>query len=225
VVRPIPDGVVRLGVPEDFAVYRLARLLAKFVRMRPGLRLDVRCDLSSGLRRDLARGEFDLALIKRNAGDETHGGTLATWPERLRWVVSKRVPVDSTCNPLPLAVFEQGCLYRQRAIHALEAAGRSWRIAYTSPNLADIQAAVSVGLGVSILPDIAVLADHRVLTSKDGFPKLTNTEVALVAHPDATPATRRLADLLVDFCKAPEVLLPEILPLKGSKAASGSDRP
>src|SRR5215467_10564312 len=200
VARPATDGIVRLGVPEDFAAYRLAQVLSKFARSRPGLRLDVRCDLSTRLRRDLARGEFDLALVKRDAGDESKGGALATWPERLRWVTSKRFPVDTNAYPLPLAVFEQGCLYRKRAIHAIEAAGRTWRIAYTSPNLAGIQAAVSVGLGVSILSDVAVLADHRVLGPKDGFPKLSNTEMALIIHPDASRATRRLADLLREFC-------------------------
>jgi DNA-binding transcriptional LysR family regulator len=202
VARPAPDGIVRLGIPEDFAAYRLAHVLSKFARSRPSLRLDVRCDLSVRLRRDLARGEFDLALVKRDAGDESESGALAAWPERLRWVTSNRFPVDRECDPLPLAVFEQGCLYRKRAIHALEAAGRTWRIAYTSPNLAGIQAAVSVGLGVSILPRVAVLADHRVLGTKDGFAKLSNTEMALIIHPDATPATRRLADLLADFCQA-----------------------
>jgi DNA-binding transcriptional LysR family regulator len=202
VARPAPDGIVRLGMPEDFAAYRLAQMLSKFARSRPGLRLDVRCDLSVRLRRDLARGEFDLALVKRDAGDESETGAVAVWPERLRWVTSKRFPVDNSGNSLPLAVFEQGCLYRRRAIHALEAAGRTWRVAYTSPNLAGIQAAVSVGLGVSILPEVAVLADHRVLGPKEGFAKLSNTEVALVIRPDATPATRRLAGLLADFCKA-----------------------
>src|SRR5215468_9336375 len=63
VARPTSDGIVRLGIPEDFAAYRLARVLSKFTRSRPGLRLDVRCDLSVKLRRDLARGEFDLALV------------------------------------------------------------------------------------------------------------------------------------------------------------------
>jgi DNA-binding transcriptional LysR family regulator len=202
VARPAPDGIVRLGIPEDFAAYRLAQMLSKFARSRPGLRLDVRCDLSVRLRRDLARGEFDLALIKRDAGDESETGAVAAWPERLRWVTSSRFPVGISSDPVPLAVFEQGCLYRKRAIHALEAAGRTWRIAYMSPNLAGIQAAVSVGLGVSILPHIAVLADHRVLGLKDGFSKLSNTEMALVVHPDASPATRRLADLLGDFCTA-----------------------
>ena len=158
VARPTPESIVRLGVPEDFAAYRLAQMLSKFARSRPNLRLDVRCDLSARLRRDLARGEFDVALVKRDAGDESEHSAVATWPERLRWVSSKRVPVDTKLDPLPLAVFEQGCLYRRRAIHHLEAAGRSWRLAYTSPNLAGIQAAVSAGLGVSILSDVAILA-------------------------------------------------------------------
>jgi DNA-binding transcriptional LysR family regulator len=204
VTRSSGEGVVRLGIPEDFAAYRLAQVLSKFARSRPDLRLDVRCDLSVRLRRDLARGEFDVALVKRDAGDESETGAIATWPERLRWVMSKRFPVDISRDPLPLAVFEQGCLYRKRAIHMLEAAGRTWRVAYTSPNLAGIQAAVSVGLGVSILRDVAVLADHRVLGPKEGFPKLGNTEMALVIRPGASPATRRLADLLAAFCKDSE---------------------
>jgi DNA-binding transcriptional LysR family regulator len=197
VAKPTGDGVVRLGIPEDFAAYRLAELLSEFARSRPGLRLDVRCGLSVRLARDLERGELDLALFKRDVGE---GGGIATWPERLHWVTSRRHPIDARSGSVPLAVFEQGCLYRNRAIHALEAADRPWHVAYTSPNLPGIQAAVSAGLGVSILPDVAILADHQVLGRYDGFPPIPNTELALVAAPDATPATRRLADVLADFC-------------------------
>ena len=197
VARPAGDGVVRLGIPEDFAAYRLAEMLSEFSHSRPGLRLDVRCGLSVLHSRDLERGELDLALIKRDVGA---GDSVATWPERLNWITSRRHPIDGRCGSVPLAVFEQGCLYRNRAIHALEAADRAWHIAYTSQNLTGIQAAVSAGLGVSILPDVAVLADHRVLGRRDGFPPIPNTELALVAAPEATPAARRLADLLADFC-------------------------
>jgi DNA-binding transcriptional LysR family regulator len=116
-----------------------------------------------------------------------------------------RRPARHSRDPLPLAVFEQGCFYRRRAIHLLEAAGRTWRVACTSPNLSGIQAAVSVGLGVSILSNVAVLANHRILGPREGFPKLSNTELALVVRPDAGPATRRLADLLADFCKTAAV--------------------
>ena len=47
--RPGNEGAVRLGIPEDFAAYRLAELLATFSRSRPGLRLDVRADQSTYL--------------------------------------------------------------------------------------------------------------------------------------------------------------------------------
>jgi DNA-binding transcriptional LysR family regulator len=199
VARPASDGVVRLGIPEDFAANRLAKVLSKFARSSPSLRLDVRCDLSVKLRSDLERGELDLALMKRDAGET---GAIAVWPEKLNWVTSRSHPIDPSRDSVPLAVFPQGCLYRNRAVHALETAGRAWHIAYTSPNFAGIQAAVSAGLGVSILPEAAMVADHRAFTSKDGFPAITNTELALVAAPGAGPAARRLADLLADFCNA-----------------------
>jgi len=195
--EPSNEGAVRLGIPEDFAAYRLIKLLASFSRSRPGLRLDVRVDQSTYLRRDLERGELDLALFKRSAGEK---GGIAVWPERVHWVTSKTHPVDSAEGSVPLIGFPTGCLYRTRAIHAIESAGRPWHMAYTSSSLAGIQAAVAAGLGLSILSDIAIRADHRVLTAKDGFAPIDRTEVALVASPDASPATLRLADRLAEFC-------------------------
>jgi DNA-binding transcriptional LysR family regulator len=199
--RPQAEGVVRLGIPEDFAAYRLTRLLASFARSHPGLRLDVRADQSVYLRRDLERGEIDLALLKRAAGEKDG---IAVWPERVHWVTSKTKPVeiDSAVakKSVPLIFFPAGCLYRTRAIHAVETAGRPWHMAYTSSSLSGIQAAVAAGLGLSILPDIAVQAEHRVLTAKDGFAPIDKTEVALVAAPGASPGTLRLADRLAEYC-------------------------
>jgi DNA-binding transcriptional LysR family regulator len=195
--RPTNEGAVRLGIPEDFAAYRLTELLASFSRSRPGLRLDVRADQSVYLRRDLERGELDLALLKRDAGEK---GGIAVWPERVHWVTSKAHPVTQKFESVPLIFFPAGCLYRTRAIHAIESAGRSWHMAYTSSSLSGIQAAVAAGLGLSILPDMAIQADHRRLTAKDGFAPIDKTEVALLASPDASPATLRLADRLAEFC-------------------------
>src|SRR6266700_3853668 len=151
--RPGHEGAVRLGVPEDFAAYRLAKLLASFSRSHPSLRLDVRADQSANLKRDLERGELDLALFKRGAGER---GGIAVWPERVHWVTSKSRPRDTTSGSVPLIGFPAGCLYRSRAIHALESAGRPWHMAYTSSSLAGIQAAVAAGMGLSILSEMAI---------------------------------------------------------------------
>jgi DNA-binding transcriptional LysR family regulator len=197
--QPDHEGAIRLGVPEDFAAYRLAKLLAAFSRSHPTLRLDVRADQSANLKRDLERGELDLALFKRAAGEK---GGIAVWPERVHWVTSKSHPRDTRTGSVPLIGFPLGCLYRAGAVHALESAGRSWHMAYTSSNLSGIQAAIAAGMGLSILSEIAIQADHRVLTAKDGFAPIEKTEVALVAAPDASPATLRLADRLAEFCEA-----------------------
>jgi DNA-binding transcriptional LysR family regulator len=195
--RPGHEGAIRLGVPEDFAASRLAKLLATFSRSHPMLRLDVRTDQSANLKRDLNRGDLDLALFKRTVGEK---GGIAMWPERVHWVTSKTHPRDTSAGSVPLIGFPPGCLYRAGAIHALESAGRVWHMAYTSSSLAGIQAAVAAGMGLSILSEMAIQSDHRVLTAKDGFAPIDRTELALVASPEASPATLRLADHLTTFC-------------------------
>jgi hypothetical protein len=39
-----------------------------------------------------------------------------------------------------------------------------------------------------------------VLDAGDGFPPITDTAVALVAAPEVSAASRRLAEALADFC-------------------------
>lgn len=197
VARSAHEGVVRLGISDDFAAYRLSDMLSKFARSHPGARLDVRCDLTARLRQSFEHGELDLALMKRDVGE---GAAIAAWPECLHWVTSRQHPIDLRHDPVPLVVFEQGCLYRNRAVHALEASHRTWHIAYTSSSLAGIQAAVSAGLGISILPEIAVMSDHQTLGADHGFPMIGGSELALVVAPDPSAATRRLAAHLIDFC-------------------------
>lgn len=195
--QPGGEGAIRLGIPEDFAAYRLTKLLGAFSRSHPRLRLDVRADQSKHLARDLERGELDLALYKREAGAKD---AIAVWPERVHWVTSKNHPVDVGVSSVPLIGFPLGCIYRAGAIHALESAGRAWHTAYTSSSLSGIQAAVAAGMGLSILSEMAIQSDHRVLTAKDGFAPINRTEVALMASPGASPATLRLAERLAEFC-------------------------
>ncbi|KQT25277.1 MULTISPECIES: LysR substrate-binding domain-containing protein [Bradyrhizobium] len=197
--QPDGEGAIRLGIPEDFAAYRLAKLLGAFSRSHPRLRLDVRAGQSKHLAHDLERGELDLALYKREAGEK---GAVAVWPERVHWVTSKSHPVDVDVPSVPLIGFPLGCIYRAGAIHALESAGRAWHTAYTSSSLAGIQAAVAAGMGLSILSEMSILSDHRVLTAKEGFAPINKTELALMASPNASPATLRLADRLAQFCDA-----------------------
>jgi DNA-binding transcriptional LysR family regulator len=98
---------------------------------------------------------------------------------------------DARIEPLPLVVFEQGCLYRNRAIHAIEASGRQWRVAFTSASLVSIQAAVAANLGISMLPSTAVQRGHRVLDGNAGFAAPPPTELALIAAARLLPTAQQ----------------------------------
>ncbi len=190
--QPAAPKTVRLGVPEDFAGRRLIDLLSGFSAASPHIRLDTVSGWSVELRRLLDTGEIDLALIKREPGD---GACLASWKEELVWVESTRRLVRD--EPVPLAVFPVGCIYRERAIRFIERSGRRWRIAYTSQGLMGVQAAVASGLGVSLLPSDAVLPEHRQLGAADGFDPQPASELALVrGKPRLSAESRALADFL-----------------------------
>jgi DNA-binding transcriptional LysR family regulator len=187
-------GAIRLGVPEDFDVQRLVALLSGFAERHPGIRLDTLNGLSVDLQRKIAERDLDLALVKRDAGS---GPALARWPEKLHWVAGTALALRQ--DPLPLLVFGHGCLYRNRAIHAIESSGRRWRIAFTSQSLPSIQAAVSANLGISLLPSTAVQPDHRVLTGRAGFAAPPPTELALIGAARLLPtAQQALVDYLVE---------------------------
>ncbi len=173
------EGSVRLGTPEDFASNYLPLVLARFAEAHPRVRLEVRCDLSLNLLTALRHGQLDIALVRRDPQIGSEGGL---YQEPLVWVRS-RMFSPSSADPLPLALFPEGCSYRSHAIGALEAQGRSWRATYVSPSLTGIQAAVLGGLGVSALPQSALLPGLQALDQEDGFPPLPEIELAIEISP------------------------------------------
>lgn len=193
--KPAPV-TVRLGIPDDFAIVALTRAVAAFAGAHPEVRLSVRCAVSCDLAADLARGELDVALYKR---EPNLGPAFAAWPERPVWIAGAQAPAPPM-DPVPLVAFSQGCIYRNRAIHALEAAGLAWRIAYESPNLMSIQAALACGLGIALLDRRTVTGEHRMLGTRDGFPPVPPTELALAVADGAGPGAQALAEALSRFC-------------------------
>lgn len=189
---------VRIGVPEDFDARRMSAILSGFVKTQPGARLETVSGMSTDLQRKLAAGEVELALVKREPGS---GECLASWPESLVWVKGRAKGngggggFEFTDEPVPLALFPQGCIYRQRAIRALDKMNRRWRAAFGSHSLTGIQAAVSSGLGISVLPKTAVLAEHEICKT---MPELLPTELALVTAGGPLNVVQRA---LVDFLR------------------------
>ncbi|RUP13830.1 MAG: LysR family transcriptional regulator [Methylobacterium sp.] len=189
------SGVVRLGTPEDFATTHLSEVLACFARTHPQVALQVQCDFTVNLLADFAKGRYDLILFKREPQGPS-GGT-KVWREVLDWVASPRL-VTETEGPIPLILAPAPDVYRKRALSALDAAGRDWRIVYTSPSLAGLQAAVQAGLGVTVLPTEMIPADMVSVSARLQLPKLPDTEIVLYRAPGhVTPAAELLSSTII----------------------------
>lgn len=178
--EPDVGGIVRLGTPEDFATRHLPDVLSRFARAHPQVALEVNCDFTANLLDGFGKGQYDLVLCKREPQGPS-GGT-KVWREPLVWVAAERLrpPAD---QPIALVLAPSPDIYRRRALSALEAAGRPWRIVYTSPSLAGVQAAVRAGLGVTVLAKEMLAPGLTLLGEESGLPDLPDTEIALYRAP------------------------------------------
>ncbi|MFC6670183.1 LysR substrate-binding domain-containing protein [Marinobacterium aestuariivivens] len=119
----------------------------------------------------------------------------------LAWFDSLRTPVHCR-DPLPLVMFPVDGLYRDEMVHALESAGRRWRVSYISASLASLRSAVADGLGVSLLPRRLAHEGHLRLEAGDGFIAPASIELALHYQSPAPARVQDLADRLRRLCAA-----------------------
>tara|TARA_R110000868_G_scaffold89055_3_gene248047 strand:- start:352 stop:1215 length:864 start_codon:yes stop_codon:yes gene_type:complete len=192
--EPDVRGRVRLGVPEDFATAHLPDILALFTEAHPLVELEVTCDLTLNLLDRFHAGAFDLVLVKREPAAAPQG--VRVWREPLVWVARNQEAVDGN-ELIPLVVSPEPCVYRKRATDALDAGGRTWRIAYTSTSLAGAQAAVKAGLGISVLPKKMVPSFLLPVATTQWLPQLPDTEIALIEGRSISDTAHMLAQHIV----------------------------
>jgi len=191
-VEPPVAGTMRLGIAEDFVPHQLPRLLSRFTRAHPGIRLDLTTGMSCALVEKLEAGALDLAIANRD-GMARRGRLI--WSEPLAWVAARDLTLDAD-RPLPLVSLAPPCSYRQIAAEALERVGRAWTTSCTAGSIVGVQAAVAAGLGITVLGRSFAQDGLRVLGQREGLPTLPATEVALIGEETAQV---HLAEPLVRF--------------------------
>jgi DNA-binding transcriptional LysR family regulator len=143
------QGVVRLGANEDLRGGKLADVLARFARMYPHIRLDVRVQLSGVVREWLDDGEVDLAVVQILA-DDVRPDDVELWREPLDWYCGREHWFGGD-EVVPIVSFGPGLVYLDPAEEALQRAGVRWQTVLECPMLSGVQAAVEAGLGIAAL--------------------------------------------------------------------------
>lgn len=190
--EPDVAGEIRFGTPEDFATHYLPNVLASFRQHHPRIQLNVSCDLTLNLIKGFERGEFDVILVKRDP--QTVKGGSKVWREPLVWAAADHYRPE---KPLSLVLSPQPCIYRARALTALDRAKKPWHISYTSPSLAGTLAAVKAGLGITVLPANMVPTGIHPIRKEMKLPELADAEIALIKRDDLNKAAEMLAEHIV----------------------------
>lgn len=191
---PLVIGSIRVGIPNDFAVSFLPRVLSDFMALEPGVSVEVRCEISVTLLRELQEGKLDLAIAM--SAEPAAPTAARVWAERLAWVAGRdTAPMG---KPLPLVAYPDGCTYRTRMTQALSKAGIPWRIACTSSSLAALQAAVSAGLGLTVLSRHTIPPGLAILGADVGLPGLADAMVGVYYDRERrSAASLRLLDFVI----------------------------
>lgn len=194
--HPELQGEVRFGLPEDFASVFLSDVLSEYASLHPRILLNVECDLTLNLFNRFKRKEFDLVLVKMNQPEDFPNG-LEVWTETLEWVGNKDL-FDFDHQPVPLVLSPHPCVYRTRAIRALEAMNLKWRIVFSSHSYAGTVAAVKAGMGVTVLPRNMVPDELNIIRTGRENSRLDDTHISLLKHHDRNLAVNSFEKFVVD---------------------------
>ncbi len=200
---PPVEGAVRVGVPEEYGATLLPGVLARFADRHPGVQVSVRCETSQAFGPALERGELDLAVLvsdQGGSGPASRGEVLfhdpTVWATSVRHLAHERAP-------LPLAMFERDCWWRDWALRLLDERGRAYSVAYASASIAGIQAAVASGLAVGVLGQSTLPPGVRRLTPEEGFSDLPASTVVLRLGHGGSGAVDSMAAAIREAFRAP----------------------
>lgn len=188
IAEPPVAGSIRLGITEYFVASDLPVILSRFNAAYPDVHLEVRMGLSSELRGALSAGSLDAAVVRLAPGERAK----ALWGEPLVWAVREGSEPQRGAI-VPLALLPEPCVLRAHALESLTRLRRRYKIAFTGSSMASVQAAVSAGLGVSILPRSSLLAGMRTLSGGREYPNAGRLHVGVLR---AASASKAIVDAL-----------------------------
>ena len=195
------SGEVTIGAPDDYARTLLPGILQHVTERFPSLHVTILCEPSRHLEGLVNEGSLDVALMTEG---EVMGGGTVLHREELAWATSAVHDVHKA-DPVPLAIFHSGDVFRREAILRLEEYGRRSRIVVSSVNFAGIDAALEAGIAIAPIFRRNLRPGLRALTPAEGFPELPSVGMVLRRSERSTHANLdQLVDIVIaGFRQAP----------------------
>ncbi len=205
------EGSLTIRVPESFCAHRLPPVIARFRQALPRVRLSFTTCTHEGLEKDLRKGVTDLAFLLSNS---MRAGDLEVEPlakERLVLVAAPGHPLaaedrlDLTCLAgETLLISTTDCSYLRIINGILAKQGITPGIVLTFNSIAAIKECVAAGLGLTVIPAVAVEQELRAgkLVALPNDPRASEVTSLMIWH-----RKKWLSPILVTFLNITRELL------------------
>ena len=201
-ISPEMSGTVRLGAIDHAADTFLPSALRDFSHAQPLVRVDVLVENSTQQKDAIQRGELDIAIITCQSDAEN---IEPLYSEQLVWAGLKN-GIAAEQTPLPVSVWEEGCVWRKNALGGLADQQRDYRITFKSAHLAGQKAGLRADLAVAPLPISSCDGDIEPLSSAHGLPPLNDYTMGLMVRQNAETHVMALVAALRSIAQTQSVL-------------------
>ncbi|WP_270170124.1 LysR family transcriptional regulator [Paenibacillus sp. SYP-B4298] len=177
-------GEIRLGFPHSLGVHLIPQIVSGFRKQYPHVRFKFKQGMFPSLIRDLVQGEIDLAFISPFPEHDEHVTGEVILTEELYAVLPAKHPLAGR-ETIQLAeleeeefvLFREGYSLRPIVWDACQQAGFEPKIGFEGEETETIRGLVAAGMGVSLLPEMALHDSGMLHTAKVRIesPKVTRT--------------------------------------------------
>jgi len=156
-------GEIRIGFPHSLGISLLPTLVAGFRRIQPEVKFRFRQGTYTSLIRDVMEREIDLAFISPLPERHNHVAGELMLTEELYAILPPGHPLADReeirleeLSAEPFVLFNEAYSLRSIVLEACERAGFKPRIEFEGEETDTIRGLVAAGMGVSLLPEMAL---------------------------------------------------------------------
>ncbi|MET1414128.1 LysR family transcriptional regulator [Roseibium sp. HPY-6] len=164
--KPV-SGKIMLGMTEDTTTSGIARILGRFMRLFPNVKVQTRTSQSLCVQEWLRAGDLDVAVMQIFRKDILPED-LILFEDTLHWVRSPDLELETDLS-IPFLSFDNYCFYKRWAFSEGLSMGHTFESILECPSSAGIQSAVRSGLGVALLNGLHITPDISIIEGI--FPK------------------------------------------------------
>jgi LysR family hydrogen peroxide-inducible transcriptional activator len=198
------SGRLRIGMIPTIAPYLLPTVVLNVTRMHPDLDIQVHEALTSKLIQELAEGRIDTAIVALPVSERSLT-EVPLFAENFLLVrpsndAGKPVPSSEMLREMKLLLLEEGHCFRDQALSFCKMRSSLPREVLDASSLSTLVQMVSAGMGVTLIPEMAVPVETRsgsvsVARFKDPQPARTIGMIWRKTSPLAKQL-RQLSDLV-----------------------------